>query len=81
MKQITEEIIDYLTAEGYTLGKQKYWQKGQFEVFINHKTVTCWKSAGTFFVLPLQANTVQMMKFIFQNVAINEKCFIFAKIT
>jgi hypothetical protein len=59
------ELITYFTDLGFTKNKDKYFQKDDMEIFINDKTLTCWKSQGTFFVLPIQENTIEILQLIF----------------
>ena len=59
------ELITYFTEQGFVQNKEKYLQKKDMEIFINDKRLTCWKSQGTFFVLPIQENTIEILQLIF----------------
>ena len=59
------KLITYFTEQGFVQNKDKYLQKNDMEIFINDKTLTCWKWQATFFVLPIQENTIEILQLIF----------------
>jgi len=63
------ELINYFTERGFAKNKDKYLQKDDMEIFINARSLTCWKSQATFFVLPIQENTIEILQLIFAKCA------------
>jgi len=62
---LIENIIEYLSQKEFIETKKNMYNKGIYDIFIANKTLVCWKNFATYFSIPINKNTIQILDILF----------------